>query len=69
MLEIVVGVVICGVMAKIADMENRSMVTWFGVTFLLCFLSLFLPLPYIRFPLAGVVAFAAMFLLKLMEKE
>jgi hypothetical protein len=69
MLEIIAGIAICIMVAKIADFENRSMILWFGITFVLCVGAIFLPLPFIRFLLAGAAALGGMFVLKLVGKE
>ncbi len=55
MLELAVGIGLCVIMFRIAAASNRSGVTWFGITFVGCALSLFIPLPYLRFLIVGVV--------------
>ena len=69
MFEIILGVIVCVTMAKIADADDQSAVLWFGVTFGLCAASLFLPLPYVRFVIAFVVSFAAMFVYKVISQK
>ncbi len=61
MLEIIFGLFVCGAMAKIAVADEQSGVLWFCVTFAMCIVVvLFIPLPYIRMLIAGVLAIGAM---------
>ena len=60
MIEILVGLGICVCMASFAGTSNRSPLAWFGLSFGLCAVSLFLPLPFLRFMIVGLVVFLAM---------
>jgi hypothetical protein len=61
MLEIVLGIAVVVMMAKVANADDQSAVTWGGLTFLLCVASvLFVPLPFLRMLLAGAAVFALM---------
>lgn len=60
MLELFLGIGVCVLMGKIATADNLSAPIWFVITFVLCVLSLFMPLPYLRFLAAGFVAFVSM---------
>ena len=60
MIEIILGIAVCVIMAKVASADDLSGANWFCVTFALCFGALFIPLPYLRFLIAGVAAFALM---------
>ena len=68
MLEIIFGIFVCLLMRKIADMDHQSGITWFGVTFGLCILSLALPIPYLRFCLAGIVSGIILMYIKFKNK-
>ncbi len=58
-MEIAGGIGVCVMMGRIASEENRSAIIWFCITFLLCFASVLLPIPYLRFLIAGGISFAA----------
>jgi len=60
-LEVVVGVIVCGVMWRVADVDNGSAPVWAAVTAGLCLASLAVPAPIVRLVVAGVVALAVMF--------
>jgi len=68
MFEIILGIVICVFMAKIASADEHSPMIWFGVTFILCVGAVFIPLPYLRFLIAGVVSFGLMLGYKMLVK-
>ena len=69
MLEILLGIGVCISMAKIADADDQSATIWFCVTFALCVLSaLVIPLPFIRFMIAGAAAFGLMIGYKVVAK-
>ena len=68
MIEIVLGIALCVLMAKIADADGQSAFLWGGVTLVLCLLSLLIPIPFLRFLMAGVVAFIAMLAVKMARK-
>ncbi|MBI1336473.1 MAG: hypothetical protein GC164_05875 [Phycisphaera sp.] len=69
MLEIILGIGACVVMAKVASADDQSGVLWFFVTFALCIGALFIPLPFIRMLIAGIVAFVAMVGYKVMTNR
>ncbi|MAX24887.1 MAG: hypothetical protein CMJ19_10325 [Phycisphaeraceae bacterium] len=61
MLEILLGVAVCIASMKVADADGMSGGMWFGIAFLICFLSVTLiPLPFIRMLIAGVLVICAM---------
>ncbi|MFG0250847.1 MAG: hypothetical protein ACF8OB_18320 [Phycisphaeraceae bacterium JB051] len=60
MLEIFLGVAVCIAAMKVADADGMSGGMWFGIAFLICFLSLFIPLPFIRMIIAGGLVICAM---------
>ena len=55
----------CFAMAKIAIADDRSDIIWFCITFAVCLAALFIPLPFIRFLIAGSVSFGIMIAYKL----
>jgi hypothetical protein len=67
-IEIILAIGLCVVMGKIADADGRSGFLWGGITAALCVACLFIPIPYARFLLAGVVAFVAMIVVKMIRK-
>ena len=69
MLELILGIGVCVTMGKIASTDNQSATIWFVLTFVLCVLSLFIPLPYLRFLAAGFAAFVAMIGYKMATKS
>ena len=60
MLEVALGIGMCVIIGKIADADGQSGIIWGAVTFLLCFGSLAMPLPFLRILIAGVAAIALM---------
>ncbi|MCI0462585.1 MAG: hypothetical protein L0Z62_37015 [Gemmataceae bacterium] len=68
MFEILLGIAVCALMGKVADADGQPAFLWGGITFLLCLASLVLPIPYMRFLLAGVVAFVAMITVKMARR-
>lgn len=64
MFEFGIAIAACVAMGKIADAEGRSAVVWGAITMGLCLASLAIPLPYLRFFLAGLAAFIAMMVAK-----
>ena len=60
MLEIGAGIAICWSVGELASLSNRSRQAWFGITFLICALSILIPLPYLRFIIAGIVSIIIM---------
>ncbi len=60
MFEIILGIIVCSVMGKFASASNRSAVIWGAITFVLCAVSLLIPLPFLRIGIAGIIAFVAM---------
>lgn len=58
---------LCVLMAKIADMDGRSRIVWGGLTLAFCLASIWIPLPYLRFLIAGILAYVLMFLCNLIH--
>lgn len=59
MLEIAMGIGLCVVMARLAAASRRSPGAWAGIAIVACAASILIPLPFIRFLIAGVVVFVA----------
>ena len=64
MLEIGLIIAACVGMAKIADADGRSSMTWGIITLGICMASLLIPLPFLRVLLGLVTAFIAMMIAK-----
>ena len=64
MIEIGLGIAACVLMAKIASADDESPMIWGLATFALCFLSLFIPIPFIRILIAWGASFALMIVVK-----
>ncbi|HUG90430.1 MAG TPA: hypothetical protein VML55_06335 [Planctomycetaceae bacterium] len=60
MLEVALGIALCVIIGKIADADGQSGIIWGAVTFLLCFASLAIALPFLRILFAGVAAVVLM---------
>lgn len=70
MLEILLAAAVIAGMYKIADADDQKPWLWAGVTLLLCIVSiLFVPLPFLRLLIAGVVAFVLMIGYKVVTKQ
>lgn len=69
MIEIVIGIAAVVAMVRIADAEEQSRLLWGSVTVGLTILSLLLPLPIVRVALAGILAFVAMFVYKIVANR
>ena len=69
MIEILIGVAAVIAMIRIADAEEQSRLIWGSVTVGLMILSLLLPLPMVRVALAGILAFVAMFVYKIVANR
>jgi hypothetical protein len=67
MIEIGLGIAACVSIYKIAEADDESGLLWGGITVLLCYFSLYLPYPYLRFLLAAVAAFILMIVFKLIR--
>lgn len=67
MIEIGLGIAACVIMAKIASADDESPLIWGLATFGLCFLSLFIPLPFLRILLAWVASFVLMIVVKMIR--
>ena len=65
MWEVLMGIMLCVVMGGIATADNRSGIIWGFLTALLCAVSLLIPLPFLRFLIAGLACFSLMILAKL----
>jgi hypothetical protein len=48
-------------MSRVANADNRSPLVWAAITFLLCLISLLIPVPIFRLLLPTLVVPAAMF--------
>lgn len=60
MLEIALGIAVTVMMGKVAAADDQSAIVWAAVTFLLCYASLYLPLPFFRMLVAGFCSFVLM---------
>mgnify|MGYP000117872805 CR=1 FL=1 len=57
------------IVAKAADVEQRSAFKWGFLTFIICLACAFLiPLPLINIVIGLVISFAALFAVKVMDK-
>jgi len=65
--ELVMVIFAVVVMVRVADAENRSGSLWGAVTFLLCMLSLAIPLPFLRVLIALGVSLGALFVSKMLS--
>jgi len=68
MLEILLGIAVCVIVAKVAEADDESAVIWFCITFALCVAALTVPLPILRMLLAGLASFLIMTGRKLVAK-
>ena len=66
MLEWVMIIALCVFMYRPAVHEDLSGWFWVLITFALCIGSLFIPLPFLRIIIAGVAAFGAMLVFKML---
>jgi hypothetical protein len=66
-IEILVIVGMCILMARIANYDDESGLVWGGVALVLCLVSLVIPIPVFRILIAGVAAFIAYFVFKLVS--
>ncbi len=58
MIEILLGIGLCVVMARIASADDQSAILWGSITAALCLACLLLiPWPFVRFLIAGALAF------------
>ena len=69
MLEIMMGIAVVVLMAKIATLDDQSSILWGSITFGLCVASMWLPLPFFRMIGAGVASFVLMFIYKLITRQ
>ena len=61
MLEIIVGVLLVVAIVKIADADDQSAGLWGGITVLAVLAAFFfIPLPFLRVGIAGIVVFLSM---------
>lgn len=67
MIELGLGIAACVSIYKIAEADDESGLLWGAVTALLCYLSLSLPLPFLRMLLAAVAAFVLMIVFKVIR--
>ena len=65
MIEVGLGIAACFAVAKVASVENESGIIWGAITFLLCAVSLLVPLPFLRIFIAGLLAFVLMIVYKM----
>jgi hypothetical protein len=64
MLEIALAVGACVVIGKVASADGRSAIVWGLITAGICFLSLLIPIPFLRVLIAFGVAFGVMIAVK-----
>jgi len=69
MLELMVGVAVVVMLTRIASIDGQSAPVWGLVTFALCVASLWVPLPFLRFVLAGLIVFVAMIVYKIIAER
>jgi hypothetical protein len=70
MFDIVITVAGVVLMAKVADMENRSTIFWGAVTLLLCLVAMFVfRIPYLGVAGAVIASFLLMFAAKLLQRD
>jgi len=67
LLEIACGISLCFVMSQVANADNRSPLLWAAITFLLCLISLLIPVPFFRLLLPMLVVLVAMFVCNLIR--
>ena len=67
LLEVLVAVVVCGVIWRVADADNRSPILWSIITAALCIASIAVPFPLVRLVFAGGVTLCAMFVTNLVR--
>lgn len=60
MIELILGVVLCFGMAKIASADDLSGILWGFLTFLILLGCAMIPIPYVRVLIAGAAAFVGM---------
>ena len=53
---------ICSFMAKVADGEGKSGLIWGVITFVVCFFSTAIPLPFLNLLIGGAISFGLMIL-------
>jgi len=66
MLGLVMIIALIVFMYRLAEHENMAGWLWGLITFAVCGGAMFIPLPLLRVVIAGVVAFGAMFVFKLL---
>jgi len=69
MLELLMLFFVCLAMGKVADADGRSSLIWGGITFVLCIVSLSIPLPYMRFLIVVAVVILLMTLTKSLRQR
>ncbi len=69
MIEIGLGIAACVIMSKIASADDESPILWGVVTFGLCCLSVFIPLPFLRILIAWGASFALMIVVKMRRDD
>ncbi len=69
MIELLLGIGLCIVMARIASADNQSAILWGCITGVVCLGSLLLPWPYLRFLIAGVLVFITMIAVKALRNR
>lgn len=69
MFELALGIALCVVMGKVASTENRSGLAWGFITLGLLVGCLFIPLPFLRVLIAGVLSVVAMTLYKIIANR
>jgi hypothetical protein len=66
-LEILLIIGMCVLMVRIANYDDESGFLWGGIALVLCLVSLVIPIPIFRILIAGVAAFVAYFVYKLVS--
>jgi len=61
--ELIVGLFICCAILKASMAMNRNGLVWFGITFVLCLVSLVIPIPILNLCLAGIVSFVSLLII------
>lgn len=68
MFELIFGFAVCVAVGKLAEKNGGSAIVWGGMTFVLCLVSMLIPLPYLRMLVAGCASLVANVALNSMRK-
>jgi hypothetical protein len=69
MLELIGIAAVTIIMGRIAYADDQSQLMWVVITFGICLGSLFIPLPFLRILIAGVVSFVLMIVYKMVTEN